>query len=497
MGRTSRFLGGCAAWLMVVGGAQAADMPVKAKPVQYVKICSLYGDGFYYIPGSDTCLRFGGYVRSDSDYNAGNGGIVLGSGPMAGEGRFTRATNSFNFANRAIVALETRSQTQYGGLRTYSRLRFGQFTPGSSGAAASDFAVERALIQFAGFTFGHAQSFFDIITFTNRYNYLDIRTAGDTQTDGINLAAYTYEFGNGASFSVSAEDAAAHNKAGTLDGSASAFALNGVTVTDNHGIRMPDFTGSLRLEQGWGTIGVSGAIHDVSAAYFQTPNSTINGHPDNKFGWAVSGGVEFRPFATDRFGVNAVYSQGAAGYATKGANWQMYGDNSVGLGWISDGIFDTGKQIELTQVWSVNAAYEHVWSPMWRTSLYGGYVNVSYNDTAKTIINSHLPGAAGTPQCGVPVAGAVWPPVSMTGGGAGNSCTPDFSFYQIGSRTEFNPVAGFGLGLDVFYTRLNTAYRGIGAVGSNAPRPAVQTVDDQNVLSAIFRAQRSLNPSEY
>jgi Porin subfamily len=27
------------------------------------KICSLYGDGFYYIPGTDTCLKMGGYLR--------------------------------------------------------------------------------------------------------------------------------------------------------------------------------------------------------------------------------------------------------------------------------------------------------------------------------------------------------------------------------------------------------------------------------------------------
>src|ERR1700754_405921 len=59
---------GSAAGIVAVAGAQAADLPVKAKPVQYVKICSLYGDGFYYIPGSDTCIRFGGYVRADYGY---------------------------------------------------------------------------------------------------------------------------------------------------------------------------------------------------------------------------------------------------------------------------------------------------------------------------------------------------------------------------------------------------------------------------------------------
>ena len=60
---------GSAAGVVAVAGAQAADLPVKAKPVQYVKICTLYGDGFYYIPGSDTCIRFNGYIRADYGWN--------------------------------------------------------------------------------------------------------------------------------------------------------------------------------------------------------------------------------------------------------------------------------------------------------------------------------------------------------------------------------------------------------------------------------------------
>ena len=67
---------GTAAGLVAVAGAQAADMPVKAAPVQYVKICSLYGDGFYYIPGTDTCLKLGGYLRVQAEYNAGAGGVA-------------------------------------------------------------------------------------------------------------------------------------------------------------------------------------------------------------------------------------------------------------------------------------------------------------------------------------------------------------------------------------------------------------------------------------
>ena len=62
---------GSAAGLLAMGGAQAADLPVKAKAVEYVKICSLYGAGFFYIPGTDTCIKLGGYLRVDTTFNGG------------------------------------------------------------------------------------------------------------------------------------------------------------------------------------------------------------------------------------------------------------------------------------------------------------------------------------------------------------------------------------------------------------------------------------------
>ena len=52
----SLLLLGSAAGLVAVSAGQAADLPVKAKPVEYVKVCSLYGAGFYYMPGTDICL---------------------------------------------------------------------------------------------------------------------------------------------------------------------------------------------------------------------------------------------------------------------------------------------------------------------------------------------------------------------------------------------------------------------------------------------------------
>ena len=106
---------GAAAGLVGVAGAQAADLPVKGKPVQYVKICSLYGAGFYYMPGTDTCIKVGGFVRAEVNYNAGGSFSVMAAGDFDSNANGTRQT----WRSRAGVTLDTRSQTEYGTLRSY------------------------------------------------------------------------------------------------------------------------------------------------------------------------------------------------------------------------------------------------------------------------------------------------------------------------------------------------------------------------------------------
>ncbi|CDN91351.1 Porin [Agrobacterium tumefaciens] len=65
---------GSAAALAAVSGAQAADAIVAAEPepLEYVRVCDAFGTGFFYIPGTETCLKFGGYIRFQTDFNRGN-----------------------------------------------------------------------------------------------------------------------------------------------------------------------------------------------------------------------------------------------------------------------------------------------------------------------------------------------------------------------------------------------------------------------------------------
>ena len=133
---------GSAAGLVAISGANAADLPVKAKPVEYVKVCSLYGAGFYYIPGTDTCIKVGGYVRFEAYHNSiGAHGPYLFSNTQAA---FTRHTDTFAMRGRGMLTADARSQTEYGTLRGY--VRFGiQTTTAPSQAAAFRRSLDRRL----------------------------------------------------------------------------------------------------------------------------------------------------------------------------------------------------------------------------------------------------------------------------------------------------------------------------------------------------------------
>ena len=409
-----------------------------------------------------------------------------------------------NYRTRAAISWDVRQQTEYGTLRTYIRTGIQVSTPLDTEGGTVYW--DRAFLQFAGFTVGKTQSFFDLFTYAVSMSYHNVRTNGDTGAPGVTVWAYTAQFGNGFSGTLSAESPIGHNRTNVSDASTTAFAVNAVVPGDNafshqgnaglSGFRMPEVIANLRVDQGWGFAGVSAAIHDTaSGAYYGTPNNVNNGHPADKLGWAVAVGGMVNLPGGDQAGINFVYTEGAAGYATNIATgMQMYkASTSVGVGWITNGVFDTGTEVELTRVWSIIAAYQHIWNPKWKTSVFGGYVKVDYNTSATNIINSHLPRAAGSAPCGVPAAGAVWPPIGIVAGN-GNSCNPDFSFFEVGTRTQWNPVPQLDIGVEVLYTHLNTAYKGAATYPANGSRPAVISIDDQNVWSAIFRWQRNFYP---
>src|SRR5206468_6668358 len=211
---------GSTAGLIAMSGAQAADLPVKAKAVEYVKVCSLYGAGFFYIPGTDTCIKLGGYVRVDTTFNGGIHGAPAWSGDL-GEG--DRYRNYFASRSRMALTVDTRTATEYGVVRTFGQANFQFSTQGNNtvnpnstntaipsvfsssllnGPGEGYVAIEYVFIQFAGFTFGKSASAYaspwqgfpgDISSFL---------LGGQNTDTGVNNIQYTAQFGNGVSGSI-------------------------------------------------------------------------------------------------------------------------------------------------------------------------------------------------------------------------------------------------------------------------------------------------------
>jgi hypothetical protein len=136
--------------------------------------------------------------------------------------------------------------------------------------------------------------------------------------------------------------------------------------------------------------------------------------------------------------------------------------------------------VQNTTAWSIAAAFEHLWTPALRTSIYGSYIKVTHNTTAVDIIcaNGGIYGTAGT----------------------GSGCNPNWSGYVIGSRTQWEPVRGWIMGVDVLYTHLSTAKSAVGATITPGGAATAYTCTattcnaDQSAWVFTFRTQRDYHP---
>ncbi len=168
---------GSAAALAAVSGAKAADAIVAAEPepLEYVRVCDAFGTGFFYIPGTETCLKFGGYVRFQTDINRGTGFGV----------NTNNRTSDWNSFTRAQFEVDTRTDTELGALRGF--IGFRGNADGSTAASSSVF-VDQAFIELGGLKVGKF------------YNWWDDGLSGESDVLATNTLfnsiRYTYDAGS-------------------------------------------------------------------------------------------------------------------------------------------------------------------------------------------------------------------------------------------------------------------------------------------------------------
>jgi len=306
---------GSAAALLAVSGARAADAVVVAEPepAEYVKICDVYGAGYFYIPGTETCLRVGGYIRYDI-------GIGDREGTTNVRDIVTPADRNDTYWKRGRFALKTWTgqETELGTLKTYTETRFDFANESGDQAGALNAAVNKgvslnfAWIQLGGLRVGKDESAFN--TFIGYAgNVIDDTLVGYGRFD-TNLISYTFDAGNGFSAIVSLEQG---DKTYTIDS------------------YVPHIVGGVKYTAGWGDIigvvaydsnyeKVAGKVRLDVKATDQIDLWVMGGYGDEDFAqnggltyykqwngnWAVYGGGTYKFNEKTSFNVQASYDEG-------------------------------------------------------------------------------------------------------------------------------------------------------------------------------------------
>ncbi len=279
--------------------AQAADAIVAAEPepMEYVRVCDAFGTGYFYIPGTETCLKVGGYVRVQLDARSDD--------DFGGEGGYRTNT-------RGHLTLDAKSDTEYGTLaatinmeaNTNSSTSYDLTIGGvdyNVSSANNDFYLDETFIELGGLRVGYFYNYFDTglpgeTVLADSAPFGNGGFGGDTLNNSIR---YTYD---GGAFSVYGQVDAFDSQDGWKDdvpGSGRGqdeIGINGVVTGKFGGVTLDFFAGydfdrenaalasTLTAAIGPGSLGVFAAYSFGENRYFDASEWTIGA----EYAFAVS-----------------------------------------------------------------------------------------------------------------------------------------------------------------------------------------------------------------
>ena len=294
--------------LLAVSGARAADAVVVAEPepAEYVKICDVYGAGYFYIPGTETCLRIGGYIR----YDAGRGDRGTFDGARTNDVLTGKQQNTWNKNTRFTLKTWTGQETELGTLKTYTETRF-NFGNDNSNADARNrgISLNFAWIQLGGLRVGKDESAYD--TFSGYAGNVIQDTLVPYGEFDTNLISYTFDAGNGFSAIVSLEQGSGSYNTFVKDGTGAWVPGIVDNTIDSYA---PNVVVGAKYTQGWG--GITGVV-----AYNPSWEE-----------WA--GKVRLDVNATDQISLFIMGGYGTDDHAARsfykpwGGNWAFWGGGS-------------------------------------------------------------------------------------------------------------------------------------------------------------------------
>jgi len=259
---------GSAAALAAVSGAHAADAIVAAEPepLEYVRICDAYGKGYFYIPGTETCLQIGGKVRTEAQW-----GDAYGGHGTAGDWQ-----DGTLWHTRAELNVNTATDTEYGPLKTATIIRWDWSEGDNTGTN-----LLHANISLGGFLVGKDDS---------QYNQF-VGYAGDVINDDViydgpyelNQLTYLYDAGNGFTAVASIEDTNSSDNAEAYDGAWETSRQNHYAPDGVLGLGYKAGAWGIKVVGGYDSIAEQGAIKARVDADFGVFSAFLMG------GWNTDG----------------------------------------------------------------------------------------------------------------------------------------------------------------------------------------------------------------
>ncbi|MGR9246517.1 porin [Rhizobium leguminosarum] len=261
--------------LLASAAAFAASTPVLAadaivaaepEPVEYVRVCDAYGTGYFYIPGTETCLKIEGYIRFQVNVGEDVGG-----------------DSDWDAVTRGQVQFTAKSDTEYGPLTGVIVMQFN-----ADNATDQDAILDSAYLDVAGFRAGLF------------YSWWDDGLSGETDDIGSvvtlhNSIRYQYESGTFyAGLSVDELEDGVYKAGEEANNVGVAFGVGGTAgvfsyqITGGYDVDNED--GAIRA---MGTVDIGPGTLGLAGVYSTGPNSYYSSAE-----WAVA--AEYAIKATDK-----------------------------------------------------------------------------------------------------------------------------------------------------------------------------------------------------
>ncbi|MEN8259512.1 MAG: DcaP family trimeric outer membrane transporter [Pseudomonadota bacterium] len=323
---------------------QTADAPAEDQPKPVT-----VGDikGAYKIPGTDTSLAVGGYVKLDAIYNSvsvgGSGGsnnadyFLVASSIPVGDRDAEDDQVTFH-ARESRFWLKSHTPTDRGPLGTYLELDFFAFQAPGDERVSNSFAprLRHAYGQWGHFLAGQTWSTFmnvaalpELNDFGGPVGRVFVRQPQIRWTQPL----MSGDLRSDMQFALEAPESTLTDSLGMR-----------VTPDDD---RVPDTIVRVNLAGAFGEVSLAGMLRQI--------RSDSGGNGDEAFGGAINltGRINTTDLDTLRF--MFAYGNALGRYTT--------------LNLFNDGAIDANGNIELFNVYNGVLAYQHWWSPNWRSTL--------------------------------------------------------------------------------------------------------------------------------